>query len=118
MQRVVWEFEARPTVISREYRVRIIYRYGDYPRVYVVKPDLPNLADQRTIPHLYEQKTTRLCLYLPGAGEWSPAMFLAETIVPWSFLWLFYFEDWLATEVWKGGGMHPDPKHRRRYEKL
>ena len=22
-------------------------------------------------------------------------------------LWLFYFEEWLASDDWKGGGMHP-----------
>ena len=35
-------------------------------------------------------------------------MRLVDTIVPWSILWLFYFEDWLETDEWKGGGMHPD----------
>jgi hypothetical protein len=27
--------------------------------------------------------------------------------VPWAYLWLFYFEHWLATDEWQGGGKHP-----------
>ena len=30
-----------------------------------------------------------------------------QTVVPWTSLWLFYFEDWLASNEWKGGGEHP-----------
>jgi hypothetical protein len=35
-------------------------------------------------------------------------MMIANTIVPWSVLWLFYFEDWLCTGEWSGGGVHPE----------
>lgn len=108
MQRLLWEFSARPTTLSREYRVRIAYYYEDVPKIYVIDPDLVSLSEGRHIPHVYEQKPTRLCLYLPGAGEWLPSMFIDKTIVPWSYLWLFYFEDWLATDEWKGGGIHPE----------
>jgi hypothetical protein len=27
--------------------------------------------------------------------------------VPWTALWLFYFEEWLVSNEWKGGGEHP-----------
>jgi hypothetical protein len=35
-------------------------------------------------------------------------MRLDLTVVPWTALWLFYFEEWLASDDWKGGGMHPE----------
>jgi hypothetical protein len=35
-------------------------------------------------------------------------MRLDQTIVPWAALWLFFFEEWLATDEWKGGGVHPE----------
>ena len=108
MQRLLWEFTARPTALSREYRLRIEYRKEDIPQVYVRDPDLLTLSGGRPIPHVYQQKPTRLCLYLPGASEWLPRMFIDKTIVPWSSLWLFYFEDWLGTGEWKGGGIHPE----------
>ncbi len=34
-------------------------------------------------------------------------MRLDQTIVPWTALWLFYFEEWLESNEWKGGGEHP-----------
>jgi hypothetical protein len=49
----------------------------------------------------------RLCLYLPSADEWMPTQLIAETIVPWTSLWLFYYETWHATGEWLGGGDHP-----------
>lgn len=39
-------------------------------------------------------------------------------IVPWTSLWLYFFEDWLATDEWKGGGKHPaedEPIRHGRY---
>jgi len=35
-------------------------------------------------------------------------MMLIETVIPWSFLWLFYFEEWLVSDVWSGGGVHAE----------
>jgi hypothetical protein len=46
-------------------------------------------------------------LYKPGKGEWSPEMMLDKTVLPWVELWLFYFEEWLVSGEWKGGGEHP-----------
>ena len=34
-------------------------------------------------------------------------MRIDQTIVPWTILWLFYFEEWLDSNEWKGGGVHP-----------
>ncbi len=111
---LVWEFEARPTPLCRTYRVRIKYmeRKGS-PEVYIVDPDPSDLAKSRRIPHVYDQKPARLCLYLPGTGQWSPDLRLVDTIVPWTYLWLFYFEDWLVSDEWKGGGEHPSPEEKR-----
>lgn len=102
-----WGFEARPTPLGRSYAVVILYELGSTPEVFVVDPDLTVLASGRRLPHVYRQKPTRLCLYLPGTSEWSESLRIVDTIVPWAFLWLFYFEDWLDTNEWKGGGMHP-----------
>lgn len=102
-----WRCPVMPTLLSREYAVRIDYRRGGTPEVYVEEPDLSILAAGRRLPHVYDQSPTRLCLYLPGSGEWEPWMRLDQTIVPWTALWLFYFEDWLHSDDWKGGGHHP-----------
>ncbi|MCF8709699.1 hypothetical protein [Rhizorhapis sp. SPR117] len=112
---LAWRFALRPTPLSREYGVRIDYHQGQVPDVFVEDPDLTLLAGDRTLPHVYSQKPTRLCLYLPRAFEWRDWMRLDETIVPWIAIWLFYFEEWLTSNAWKGGGEHPDhPRSRRR----
>jgi hypothetical protein len=105
--KLMWRFVASPTAFSRRYRVRLEYRQDAVPRVFVEDPDLVDLADGRRLPHVYRQQPPRLCLYLPGEGEWTSAMRLDQTLVPWSILWLFYFEEWLISNEWKGGGVHP-----------
>lgn len=104
---IVWEYEGQPTLLGRRYKLKLAFRQGGSPEVWVTDPDLPTLAEGRTIPHVYAQSPTKLCLYRPGKGQWAEHMFLAETIVPWSLLWLFYFEEWLLSDDWKGGGEHP-----------
>lgn len=104
---LIWNFEVRPTPLSRLYRMQTIYRVGKAPRSLVIDPDLTLLATGRRLPHVYEQKPTRICLYLPRTREWLAHMKIADTIIPWAILWLFYFEEWLISDEWKGGGTHP-----------
>jgi hypothetical protein len=108
--RLNWEYRERPTPLSREYTIRIEYDLLDGPRVFITEPDIAPLAGDREIPHVYKNPL-RPCLYLPGSGEWEPTMRLDQTIVPWALVWLFYFEEWLGSNEWKGGGVHPD-EHR------
>ena len=105
--RLIWRYQTSPTPLSREYSVRIEYRHGGMPDVFIDEPDLTILADGRKLPHVYKQKPTKLCLYLPRTGEWRSFMRIDQTVVPWAALWLFYFEEWLASNAWKGGGEHP-----------
>jgi hypothetical protein len=102
-----FDFKAKPTPLSREYSIRITMKRGKSPNIYVLKPNLTLLADGRRIPHLYSQEDHRLCLYLPETNEWDHGKSLASTIVPWTILWLYYFEEWLLSNEWKGGGEHP-----------
>jgi hypothetical protein len=104
---LLWDFETQPTPLSRVYTLQIVYPQGRTPRVVVREPDLVALAGGRRLPHVYEQKPPHLCLYLPGTGEWDNSMRISVTIVPWAILWLFYFEEWLESDDWKGGGIHP-----------
>jgi hypothetical protein len=110
---LVWNFTAQPTPLSRIYDLRIVYRQGEKPLIYVISPDLPVISDGRKIPHLYEQKPTRLCLYYVKTREWASSMLMTSTIVPWAILWLFYFEEWLFSGEWKGGGIHPGENNDR-----
>jgi hypothetical protein len=119
--KLTWQFTAQPDPLSRAYSVLIEYQQGKVPQVYILDPDLGALADGQKLPHVYQQSPPQLCLYLPGTGEWSPSKRISDTIVPWTFLWLWYFEEWLASSVWKGGGLHPSPgsgAHRRQSGRL
>lgn len=108
-ERLVWTCEIAPTPMSRSYQLRIDYSRGSAPRVYVVAPNLVELAGGRPLPHVYgADEQQRLCVYHPRLRQWRTNMALAATVLPWAVLWLFYFEDWLRTGVWNGGGEHPD----------
>ena len=111
--RLVWTYRASPTPLSRAYGIGIDYRQGGIPSVFIDDPDLTILAEGRRLPHVYAQRPTRLCLYLPRAVEWAAWMRLDQTVVPWTALWLFYFEEWLISDEWKGGGEHPDEADER-----
>lgn len=111
------EGELCPGELCATYRVRISYPGGETPRVHVVQPELRPREVDGHIPHMYDQD--RLCLYLPGTGEWSPVKPVAVTIVPWTALWLYFYEVWHATGEWLGGGIEPEvkPPFRREREK-
>jgi hypothetical protein len=97
--------------LSARYRIRIDYKFERHPRTRVVDPPLERRGD-KPIPHMFGQKTR--CLYRASKKEWNSSMIIAETILPWASLRLFYYEIWLATGEWVGGGKHPgdqdDPK--------
>jgi hypothetical protein len=105
--RLEWSYETSPSPLSRVYGIRIEMQQDLSPEVFVETPDLHLLAEGRRLPHVYQRNPVRLCLYHPGTTEWRPWMRLDQTVVPWTSLWLFYFEDWLASGEWKGGGEHP-----------
>ena len=85
------------------------------PRVQVIKPTLqrhPNY-EQGPTPHVYRNPDDTalpyLCLFNPTGDEWEPGDLIAETILFWAARWLFFYEGWLATKRWRGGGGHLVP---------
>lgn len=102
----VWVGEIFPTTLSQSYKVKVTYALGLSPDCYVLSPKLRSRSNGQKIPHTYTENC--LCLYLPNSGEWTPQMFIANTIIPWASLWLFYYEIWQATGEWLGGGKHPE----------
>lgn len=111
---LTWNYRDRPTPLSREYAMRITFRRGETPSVFVTDPELSDLAGGRPLPHVYHDPL-RLCLTLPGTREWTGTMRIDQTFVPWATTWLYYFEDWLISDEWKGGGKHPDLTDNDRY---
>ena len=48
----------------------------------------------------------RFACSILAKSEWTPAMTIASTTVPWALDWLACYELWLMTGRWTGGGRH------------
>jgi hypothetical protein len=79
----------------------------------VIEPLLEQHGDyeQGPIPHVYwsDKYPTMpsLCLFSPSGREWSPDDLIGHTTVFWAWEWLYFYDGWLVTKKWKGGGQHP-----------
>lgn len=111
---LIYTFNASPSEFGRIYRCRLrLTLDARMPEVFVLTPDLKSLAATEKIPHVYPHTgpETKLCLWWPKRREWMPQLGLTDTIIPWTVQWLWYFEDWLFTGEWEGGGA-PHPEKR------
>jgi hypothetical protein len=103
----LWTGFIKPTPLSTSYKVKISYKLGSIPDVFVLEPELKTRAGTVKIPHTYEAK--RPCIYDPKT-DWDKSRFIAETIIPWFSLWLYFYEVWFQTGKWLGEGRHPEIK--------
>lgn len=107
---LVWRWKVKPSPLSMTYTIKLVYRLGSSPKVYVVSPKPLALATGKTsLPHVYDTAEQQICLYYNDEDkekEWSPDKFIANTIVPWIAEWLYFYEIWLYTGEWTGGGIH------------
>ena len=99
-----WRGLLQPLKGSKEYFVKVIYKYSgrrsNAPKAWVLNPKLQNNPT-----HRYSDGS--LCLYYPPDRSWDPNYFISETIIPWTALWLAFYEVWLETGNWYG----PEVKH-------
>jgi len=104
-----WSACVKPTSLSNVYNVVIKYSLRGSPEVWVKGDNLEKI-DAIDFPHIYEtdkeRNMVRICLYLPGQ-DWDKSKYISSTIVPWTVEWLYFYEVWLATGKWCGGGIHP-----------
>lgn len=94
-----WIGQLQPTPLSQVYTIKIAYSVGSRPSVKVLSPELVSREGER-LPHVFSGD--RLCLFKEWYTEWSSSMLIADTIIPWSSMWLTYYEIWLLTGVWSG----------------
>jgi hypothetical protein len=57
-----------------------------------------------------------LCLFSLSKREWTPDDLIAHTTVFWAWEWLLFYEGWLVTKKWKGGGRHPASNNDIKHE--
>ena len=104
----------RPTPLSVEYTLKVVFEPDQkIPfSVYVVNPKPLKLAAGATrLEHVYgDYQDQNLCLYRPRKNQWDGSMLLSETAIPWAVEWLYFYEIWVCTGKWLGGGEHPPCK--------
>jgi len=102
------------------FKIKLLYNLQSSPQVFVVEPNLYDITGGEKPPHIYvfNQDETKLCLFYPSSGEWSSNKYLSDTIVPWACLWFMYFNGWMATGKWYGGGKHPEPSEEVKRGKV
>ena len=101
-----WTGELQPSPMSESYMVRIEYTLRMRPVVRVLRPQLRGRTPGERIPHTFPDG----CVCLHVHEDWTPASFIADTIIPWLALWLYHYEAWHATGEWLGGGHEPRQK--------
>lgn len=101
--RLTWTVELRPTPLSVPYTVRLQYRHGDRPVVTVLDPPLQR-RNGEPLPHVFGEE--ELCLDFDDFDD--SKHLIAEVLVPWVSDWLYYYEAWVTTGEWHGGGIHPE----------
>ncbi len=104
---LMWRGRVRPAEVSDSYVIDVDYRtdtrFVPRPRVFVIDPLLQE-RDGGRCPHRHGEQEP--CLYYHPGYEWRKEMAIAHTIVPWASRWLYFYEIWLATGEWMGGGVH------------
>lgn len=93
-----------PSPLSGMYTVKISYTIGHLPIIEILNPKLND--GSKKLPHVYSQD--HLCLFYPKNREWTKYDYIADKIIPWISLWLYYYEVWSVTGEWRGGGKHPE----------
>lgn len=99
---LIWQGQLTPDQLGSTYTIRVTYKLPIRPEVEVLAPKLQKLPDQG-IPHRFSDGN--LCLHLPG--EWHGGKIIAHTVLHWAAFWLYFYEAWLITEKWEGGGHEP-----------
>ena len=95
----------QPCPITDTYTARIEYRVAGLPRTFITDPPLRRRQANQRIAHTYSD--TELCLFTAADHDWTADQPIARSIVPWTYEWIVFYEAWLATGYWRGGGVIP-----------
>lgn len=111
-----WNGKVKPSPISREYKLKILYKYGTRPKV-ILYGDIIKGIEKADFPHHFkidrDHNSVELCLHLNN--QFDGTQYIARTIVPWTVEWLFYYELWLGIGEWCGGGHSISRKEGKFY---
>ena len=97
----------QPTDVSPFYKIKLKYRHGDDPTVWVVDPAIP----YESAIHMYATDNS-LCLFDWREQPWKESYHLHDTIIPWTAEWLLYYEIYKITGKWLGRAASHDVPDR------
>lgn len=109
------EYEVSVLFVLRQEQDGFEYDHAWFPEVRVLSPPVtrrPEAPDE-PIPHVYREGIDArpvLCLFDPAERGWWPDQFIAATTLPLVADWLRFYEAWVATGVWTGGGREHRPE--------
>lgn len=98
-----WIYQLQPTEGSPFYSFKLVYD-DIRPRIYILD-SLERADGHLELPHVWNDKKQEICLYYPIYKEWTRYKKIS-IFVPWVSEWLYYYELWLVTGIWYGGGIH------------
>ncbi len=109
-----WVGQLKPTPLSQNYTISVQVK-GNKIEVFVVNPKKLKLyKNKKQLPHVYSTSKQRLCLFFPNGKEWNRSHLISETIIPWASEWLYYYELWLITGEWLGGGTEHSVENNKK----
>lgn len=92
----------QPSKESRSYTVKIRYKIGGSPQVWLLEPPLAKY-NGKLPSHIYAEDKNGLrplCVYCPSEDKWSSQKSIAMVFVPWVITWLYAYEIWQVTGEW------------------
>jgi len=104
-----WFQSMRPHVLGATYQIELQYAEAHRPLVLVLSPDIQALAGDRKLPHTFATENGKPSLCLWFREDWNFSQPVVTTVIPWAAEWFWFFEHWLVTGEWLGGGRHDTP---------
>lgn len=105
-------FSAEILIRDGKYKIRLDYYATGNPEVYIVSPaiDMSSPMEIHTFGlkfhGAYNKKLPCLCLTYYDIDKWNSSVLLTESYIPWAIEWTEFYELWLLTGIWYGGGVH------------
>lgn len=106
-RRMRWRQRVKPHVLCGTYLIEVRLEQDSLPETLVLFPDIQEQAGARKLPHTYSPVDGKPSLCLWWKNDWNRGLAISDTIIPWAAEWFWFYEHWLVTGEWLGGGSHP-----------
>lgn len=77
-----------------KYKLKVVCSKIHPPKIFIKQPIIAKPK------HMY--KDGSLCLYHWSNFKWGDDKSIARDLIPWTYMWVYYYEMWLSTGIWYG----------------